>query len=1366
MVTGVSVTSSICISTIAAVAWLIAGFVGVAQGANFTAGQNATLHLGGPDWTRIRAGTRGDRAFGRPTSVTSDGTRVYATDELGSRVAQWNAFPTANGPVFDAVHLKPSGAEQLFNPTLRCASNGASRPSDVIVAGGRMAVADNGNTRVLLWNTAPTAPDTPPDIVLGQPNMTSCAWPAAGTDDATTMFQPAGVWTNGTKVVVADAGSNRVLVWNTWPTSNQQPADLVLGQPTATSTASGAGTTGLNTPTGVYGDAAGTKLVIADTDNNRVVGYNTWPTATGQAFDRVFGQPDLTTTTSGCTQAKMNDPRGIWTDGTKTVIADKTNHRVLFWDAWPASAVGTNANHVLGQSSWTACGGNRSQAAVGADTLFTPADVWSNGTRVLVTDTGNQRVLSWAAWPSGITNTAAGFVLGQDAMNKAGNSGYDKDLTFTHDRTTLSEVGIWPLAIPGGGLFVEAAEMHTGRWWATRPAATNTPPTWRFHQSSDFYSFSDGVNGIRGAATADQPQGSWSDGTKLMVTDSSNNRVLVWNTLPTVENQPADFALGQSSLTGVNNGRTQSLLTDPKGVASDGTKVVVTDQNNNRVMIWNSIPASGASPPADVVLGQPNFTSGTSDNGGTSASSISYAVGVSIWNGKLAVADNHRILIWNTIPTTNNQPADAIIGQTAANLNGSGGIAHGTMGVSMTDNAIFWTNDCGAMVLDPIPTSGFVTTGAQQIGTPSCTNNGTWAQNRNAQSTGISALDGAVWIGSDYGARVLRWDDSIAPTITVASTVTTSCVGATIEWETSESGSSDILFDTVPRASYAEYTMSSLDPTASGPTHSRTITAAPGTYYYRVRTTDWASLVTALPAEGTFTIPPPCPGPTTMWGDDVNAQAGRANPSLTNAPPIRSSVFHTSFVNAAPAAADALNVQTWSTPPEHAGGVWHANGSTAADPGGTYTGAMTPVNAPPYVASQFGQALSLDGTTQRATIPHSAALTATNGFTVDAWYRTSDIGNTANPVILEKGPGTGCSGDCTYSIQFSSAGPLCAQTMVGAVAKTACSSAAAGNATVDGQWHHVAYTMSTTNEMRLFIDGQLVAGPVAAGGAADQNASILGVGGSAAGGNHFHGDIDEIRFAPTEYVAAAVLGYYRAKRPHLETIWDSGTTALGPNCAAAARCADSTYSGPAQILRDGARYWQRARLRMQPTGAFTLWGVPDWLEVAANTTLTVSVGSTMPLGTVLPGTDAFGSSSVNVTTDSASGYQLTAHDESDTWGLAELVTNTATIPDRQNGAVAPASWPAGAAGFVGITVRDATGGRLAKWGTGTGTAQGDMINNLYTGLENSSEVELHRRSSYSLVTDTVVLTVRLNPSTTQKAADYDGLLTLTAVALP
>jgi len=109
--------------------------------------------------------------------------------------------------------------------------------------------------------------------------------------------------------------------------------------------------------------------------------------------------------------------------------------------------------------------------------------------------------------------------------------------------------------------------------------------------------------GSAGAATIDDPKGLVVVGTKLIVADEGNNRVLIFNFLPTVNNQSADVVIGQASFSGslANRGGAvaANTLNQPYDVTTDGTKLFITDSGNNRILIYNSLPAvNGAS--ADV----------------------------------------------------------------------------------------------------------------------------------------------------------------------------------------------------------------------------------------------------------------------------------------------------------------------------------------------------------------------------------------------------------------------------------------------------------------------------------------------------------------------------------------------------------------------------------------------------------------------------------------------------------------------------------------------------------------------------------------------------------------------------------------------
>ena len=57
------------------------------------------------------------------------------------------------------------------------------------------------------------------------------------------------------------------------------------------------------------------------------------------------------------------------------------------------------------------------------------------------------------------------------------------------------------------------------------------------------------------------------------------------------------------------------LFNHPKGIATDGQRLLMADGNNNRVLLWTSLPTGDV--PADLVLGQPDMDSNDSGEGAT-----------------------------------------------------------------------------------------------------------------------------------------------------------------------------------------------------------------------------------------------------------------------------------------------------------------------------------------------------------------------------------------------------------------------------------------------------------------------------------------------------------------------------------------------------------------------------------------------------------------------------------------------------------------------------------------------------------------------------------------------------------------------------
>ncbi|MCX6594527.1 MAG: hypothetical protein NTZ56_23690 [Acidobacteria bacterium] len=332
------------------------------------------------------------------TAVASDGTVLAVADTDFNRVLIWNRIPTANGQPADVVlgqsNFTTIRPISIDNKSLR-------GPQGLWIQNGRLFVADTMNHRVLIWNKIPTANDTPADVVLGQPNFNVAPQPdltkASLNAQANTMLNPYSVSSDGVRLIVSDLGHQRVLVWNSLPTSNQQAADLVLGQPDFTSATSN------------------NSSKLCDSNGTDDKGAATYPTRCA---------------------ATIEYPRGVLSDGRRLFVVDGGNDRILVWTTFPTKN-GQPADVVLGQLSSAA--NNTSDSALpdkvaAADVLRGPTGLAFDGTNLFVSDTFNRRVLVFTpADPkvpyTGVRNSASREVFAIGGVTIGGVIKVDDEVT-------------------------------------------------------------------------------------------------------------------------------------------------------------------------------------------------------------------------------------------------------------------------------------------------------------------------------------------------------------------------------------------------------------------------------------------------------------------------------------------------------------------------------------------------------------------------------------------------------------------------------------------------------------------------------------------------------------------------------------------------------------------------------------------------------------------------------------------------------------------------------------------------------------------------------------------------------------------------
>lgn len=88
----------------------------------------------------------------------------------------------------------------------------------------------------------------------------------------------------------------------------------------------------------------------------------------------------------------------------------------------------------------------------------------------------------------------------------------------------------------------------------------------------------------------------------LYLPDFGAGRVLGYHSVPTENDAAADFVLGKADFNDNTSGASASTFSGPQTVVTDGDKLYVVDYSDDRILVYNSLPTtSGAA--ADHVIG-------------------------------------------------------------------------------------------------------------------------------------------------------------------------------------------------------------------------------------------------------------------------------------------------------------------------------------------------------------------------------------------------------------------------------------------------------------------------------------------------------------------------------------------------------------------------------------------------------------------------------------------------------------------------------------------------------------------------------------------------------------------------------------------
>ncbi|MEZ4635963.1 MAG: NHL repeat-containing protein [Caldilineaceae bacterium] len=683
----------------------------------YTDGQAANYVLGQPDFTSNTVRTTDADTLSSPMGLVTDvNDNLVVADHGNNRVLvyEWNEAGTIGPDANWMVGQEITGVDDplTFNaapdpPTQRSMNGPTSVAADLL--GDAIYVADTGNNRILYFNSNPI--DNVADGLIGQPDYTSNA-PNNGGLSGSRLDGPTGLKIDaGKRLYVADTNNNRVLIFD--QLNPDGVADGVIGQPDFASNAAnndGLSATSLNAPRGIATDNSYLDLFIADTGNNRALQYNQplvnpvpdisvldpgtvragnqgftldiW--GSGIISDTVVEINGVPRTTGseflGFTQAKIDAGEVITTTQLTITLRNPTPgggvSAPISLTVYAPTPGDDQADVVLGQRGFTTNWGPF--APVRANTLFEPAGILVDPatSRLFVADTGNARVLSWPSSQAQLDAGKADLVLGKPNFT-----------TYFYEAKLGPNLGKpTGMALDSvGNLYVVDAQ--------TNAVVIYTQP------------FTNGMDAKLTIRQVYNPLALALDSQdNLYVADTFHHRVLFYETPLASQDTTPDRVFGQPDLAGTSPNAGGAISADglhyPSGLTLDSAgNLYVADSNNHRVLVYLD-PAQGDTR-ADVVFGQDgSFTTGTANQGGLSAGSLNYPVGLAVDSrGSLFVADvdNNRVLRFDN-PLAGDQIADANFGEADARPGQSS--LNGPFAVAVTaDGALFVADTNNSRIL-------------------------------------------------------------------------------------------------------------------------------------------------------------------------------------------------------------------------------------------------------------------------------------------------------------------------------------------------------------------------------------------------------------------------------------------------------------------------------------------------------------------------------------------------------------------------------------------------------------------------------------------------------------------------------------------
>ncbi len=737
---------------------------------NLITGDGAANVLGQPDLVTNNGCTTTPTGLCYPEGLAFDPTgNLWISDNNNNRVLEYLSSNLITGsPATVAIgqpNLYTGSQNQQDVLNLKDLSSPFSATFD---SSGNLWVADSNNNRVLEF-TPPFSTNEVASVVLGQPNMFSsgCATTPTGLCQPFSLaFDPTGnLW-------ISDSANNRVLEFLSSNLITGDGAANVLGQPDFISRTCTISPTGLCSPQDLNFDPTG-NLWISDLGNQRVLEYLSSNLITGDGAANVLGQPNMFTNGCTTTPTGLCYPSGLAFDPSGNLwISDQGNQRVVEYLS-SNLITGDGAANVLGEPDMFS-----SACTLTPTGLCNPQGLTFDPTGNLWISDGNNRVLEYLS-SNLITGDGAANVLGQPNM-------------FTNGCTTTPTGLCYPSGLafdPTGNLWISDIGNNRVLEYLSSNLITGSTATIAIGQPN-LYTGSTNQQGNPNSKGLEFPASAVFDSSgNLWVADFINSRVLEFKP-PFSTNEVASVVLGQQDMFSSGCTTTPTGLCYPSGLAFDPSgNLWISDFYNNRVLEFPSsnLVTDGE---ASVVLGQPDFTSSSPNQGGAlSSTTLYYPTNVTFdSSGNLWISDfyNNRILEFPSTNLVTDGAASVVLGQPdfSSNSQNQGSIPSPTtlnnpIDLVFDPRGNLWVTDQKNNRILEFPSTNLVTDGAASVvlGQPDFSSN---SPNQggipspttlNYPSSVTFDSSGNLWISDSANSRVLEYLSSNLITDGAASVV-------------------------------------------------------------------------------------------------------------------------------------------------------------------------------------------------------------------------------------------------------------------------------------------------------------------------------------------------------------------------------------------------------------------------------------------------------------------------------------------------------------------------------------------------------------------------------------------------------------------